>query len=247
MSVEFHGVSHRYGAAQALVDVNLALAPGITALLGVNGAGKSTLLSLAAGILAPTAGHVTIDGRDLQARASRRDSLRKVNIMPQGATFPSTMPIEDIVAYLAWMKGFSSRDAMRQARASLRHVGLEDRLRTTYGSLSGGMARRVAFAQALATDPQVLLLDEPTTGLDPAQRRDMVERIRLLGDSGVTVLLSSHVVEDIADLARDVVVLHEGTMRYSGSVGGLAAMADPASRRSPIESGFFQSISGVGR
>lgn len=245
MSVEFRGVSHTYGAVHALTDFNQSLAPGITALLGVNGAGKSTLLGVSAGILAPSHGLVSIDGRDLYSRSARKHTLAKVNLMPQGASFPPRMRIHEIVTYLVWMKGFSSSEARRRAETSLTQVGLGHRLTSTYGSLSGGMARRVAFAQAIATDPHVLLLDEPTTGLDPAQRKGMVDLIRDLGDRGVTVLLSSHVVEDIEDLAQDVIVIHEGGTRYSGSVSGLAAMAEPGSRRSPIESGFFACIAGA--
>lgn len=242
MTAEFRGVSHSYGNLHALTDFSQVLTPGVTALLGVNGAGKSTLLNIAAGIVVPTQGRVLVCGSDLHQRPSRHDGLRKVALMPQGPVFPPRMPVGDIVTYLTWMKGWPAGDARERARVVLERVGLGDRVATRYGALSGGMARRVAFAQALAPEPDVLLLDEPTTGLDPAHRRDMVELIRQLADSGVTVLLSSHVVEDIEDLARDVIVLHEGTVRFSGAVGELAARADPSSRRSPLESGFFSTL-----
>lgn len=245
MTIDLHEVSHRYQDVDALRDVQLKVGPGITALLGVNGAGKSTLLRIAAGILAPTRGRVLVGDRDLWGRSSRSGALRAVNLMPQGAAFPARMTALEIVTYLTWLKGWSGAEARRRSRAALGDVGLGDRIDTKFGALSGGMARRVAFAQAIATEPEVLLLDEPTTGLDPAQRRSMVDLVAGLGDSGVTVVLSSHVVEDVEDLAADVVVLHEGTVRYSGAVAGLAALAGPSTRRSPLESGFLNSIGHV--
>ncbi|MGL5865077.1 MAG: ABC transporter ATP-binding protein [Dermatophilaceae bacterium] len=247
MSLDLKGITHRYGRICALDDVSVNLSPGITALLGVNGAGKSTLLGVAAGIVAPMRGTVRVGGFDLHSRSSRNDACRRVNLMPQAASFPSRMPVEDIVSYLTWMKGWPSKDATDRAGWALDQVGLGKRSRSRFGALSGGMARRVALAQAIATEPEVLLLDEPTTGLDPAQRKAMVDLVGGLGESGVTVLLSSHVVEDIEDLARAVIVLHGGTVRFSGPVEGLAALADPGTRRSPLESGFFRVIEDTGR
>ncbi|NHI19304.1 ABC transporter ATP-binding protein [Phycicoccus endophyticus] len=224
------------------------LAPGTTALLGVNGAGKSTMLSAAGGVLRPSAGRVLVDGMDLWSRSTRKEALRAVALMPQTTAFPPGMTAEEVVTYLAWLKGVPRRAARTRAREVLEEVGLGPRMRTRMSRLSGGMARRVAFAQALAPRPRVLLLDEPTTGLDPAQRHAMVELVRGLSVTGVSVLLSSHVVEDVEDLATDVIVLHEGTLRFWGPVGDLAALGDAGARRSPVESGFFRVIgSEVGR
>ena len=237
--MQVQDVTHAYGRVTALSEVSFTLGRGVTALLGVNGAGKSTLLSCAAGILEPTSGSVAVGGRDLYARATRREALPLVALMPQGASFPGRLTPREVVSYLAWLKGLPTRKAQSRADECLAAVGLADVAARRLSTLSGGMVRRVAFAQALASEPKVLLLDEPTTGLDPAQRRAMVELIRGLD---CTVLLSSHVVEDVADLAGDVLVIHAGRLRFSGTVADLADLAPAGSRRSAIESGFFRVI-----
>lgn len=222
--VVVEGASHRYGEVLALDGVSFALSSGVTALVGVNGAGKSTLLSVLAGALRPTAGRVSVYGLDPYDRRQRRRALASVALMPQLPRFPGNMSAQDVVEYLAWMRGLRRPRARAAARSALDHVGLAERANSRMRELSGGMARRVALAQALASDADVLLLDEPSTGLDPVQRRLMVE---LIGGLDRTVLMSSHMMEDVADLAEDIVVLHEGKVRFDGELERLTGLAPP--------------------
>lgn len=232
-------VSHAFGQREALHSVDLELTPGITALLGVNGAGKSTLLNVAAGGLRPSSGTVEIDGKSLYHRAGRRSGLGKVALMPQSATFPGGMTAREVVAYVAWMKGLDWRTARAAASDALDRVGLSDRADERMKTLSGGMRRRVALAQALASAPRILLLDEPSTGLDPRQRRVMVDLLRELDG---TVLLSSHVMEDVADVADRVVVIDAGRLVFDGSMDELRSRApDPTDARA-AEAGFLATL-----
>ncbi|MGN6332733.1 MAG: ABC transporter ATP-binding protein [Motilibacteraceae bacterium] len=238
--VEVSGLSHRYANDFfALNDVNLELTPGVTALVGVNGAGKSTLMSVLAGALRPTAGAVRVDGRDLYGRG-RREVLPRVALMPQALDLPGTLTALEAVTTIGWMRGLSGRAARTSAQTALETVDLSARAGERVKALSGGMRRRVALAQALVASPDVLLLDEPSTGLDPLQRRRMVEVVQTLGG---TVLLSSHVMEDVVDAAHRVVVLHEGCIRFDGTVVELqdrAQVGTPEGRRA--EAGFLAVI-----
>ncbi len=219
---ELRDVSHRYGSGrQALVDVSLQLRTGVTALVGVNGAGKSTLLSALAGSLRPTTGSVLIGGTDLFGRR-RLQIIGRVALMPQTLTVPPNLTAREAVSVIGWMRGLPSREAAHRADLALEAVGLTERRRNAIKELSGGMKRRIALAQAIVADPDVLLLDEPSTGLDPQQRRRMVDIVKGLHG---TVVFSSHVMEDVVETASRVVVLHEGRVRFDGSVEELSARA----------------------
>lgn len=221
-SAELRGVSHRYGSdRQALVDVSLQLRPGVTALVGVNGAGKSTLLSVLAGALRPTTGSVVVEAVDLFG-ARRREVIGRVALMPQSLTLPPNLTALEAVSVIGWMRGLASREAARRAGVALEAVGLTERGRNAVKELSGGMRRRIALAQALVAEPDVLLLDEPSTGLDPQQRRRVVDIVKGLDG---TVVFSSHVMEDVVDTASRVLVLHEGRIRFEGGVDELSARA----------------------
>lgn len=228
----------------ALTDITIALSAGTTALVGVNGAGKSTLMSILAGAMRPTAGRVSINGQDLYGRG-RRAALRDVALMPQNVSFPSNMTAHEVVTHLTWMRGVSAGKAAERAREALDQVDLTARAQTKIGAMSGGMQRRVALAQALAAPARLLLLDEPSTGLDPEQRHRMVRFLKDLTDR--YVILSSHILEDVVDLAQDVLVLHEGRTCFTGSLDEFTAQApestDPARR---AESAFLQLITRLG-
>lgn len=231
------GLTVRYGRAVAVDTVDVSLGSGIIGLVGVNGAGKSTLLTTLAGARRPDAGRVRVHGSELYGRARSRAALSRVALVPQLPHFPRSLTAREVVSYLAWMRGTPSRECDARAREALARVGLEQRTDTRMGVLSGGMQRRVALAQALASDADVLLLDEPSTGLDPRQRRTMVELLRGLAG---TVLISSHVMEDVADLAHRVLVLDQGRLKYDGSLDGLRALAPAGTpEHRSLEAGFL--------
>lgn len=229
-------VSHAYGSQQVLDEINLVVGDGVTALVGVNGAGKSTLLMIMAGALRHAKGSVFAGGIDLFARRTRARALGKVALMPQSATFPSNMTAHEVVTYTTWMRGSSARVARLRASEALDQVLLGDRANSKIHALSGGMRRRVCLAQAIAAKSEVLLLDEPSTGLDPEQRRIMVE---LLGQLPGAVLLSSHVMEDVADLASRVLILDQGGLAFDGTVEDLRQRAPDASDARALEAGFL--------
>lgn len=237
--VELRNVTHSYGPTRALDGVSILLNPGVTALVGVNGAGKSTLISVVAGALRPSSGAVRVAGLDPYGH-TRRGALKAVALMPQALSLPSSMTAREVVEYLAWMRGLSRRRARQLSAECLEQVGLAARAQTRVGQLSGGMLRRVGLAQALASAAEVVLLDEPSTGLDPAQRRTMVDLLRSLDR---TLLMSSHVMEDVVEVAARVVVLDQGRVRFDGAVSALQSLApagtDPAKT---AEVGFLTMI-----
>lgn len=231
----------KYGPFTALDDVSFDLNQGVTALVGVNGAGKSTLLRILAGAQRPSSGSVTTSGGDPHIRKERRQALTALAFMPQEVSFPSRMTAAEVVSYVGWMRGLSVSTARKRARDSLGAVDLTTRADDPVKSLSGGMVRRLALAQALVAQPEVLLLDEPSTGLDPQQRRLMIEVLQELDGC---VLLSSHVMEDVADLATRVLVLNDGRLRFDDSLGALRALApDGTPQHRTAERGFLEIIS----
>jgi ABC-2 type transport system ATP-binding protein len=217
MAIVCEGIGRDYGPqVTAIDDVTLALASGVTGLVGVNGAGKSTLLRILAGALRPSRGSVRLD--DLDPYGSGRQSfLRRTALMPQALEFPPDVRALDAVAYCGWLRRMSARAAKVAATDALDRVGLADRATHTLRSLSGGMQRRVALAQALVAAPDLLLLDEPTTGLDPEQRAGLRQLVGELPRDCVTIV-SSHVMEDLESLADTIVVLEAGHVIHQGAL-----------------------------
>jgi len=244
ITVQTIGVGHSYSGRVALTGIDLSLNSGATALVGVNGAGKSTLLRTLAGAQQPAMGLVRVGGLDPYHRRDRRAALSRVALMPQTATFPGNMTVHEVVSFVGWMRGLGSRTAGRRAADVIERVGLAARSADRMKSLSGGMARRVALAQALVSTPDVLLLDEPSTGLDPEQRRAMV---LLIKDLDATVLFSSHIIEDVLDVAERVVVLESGRVIFDDALTALAAAGAAAGRGGPgasdLEAGFLRVVS----
>ncbi len=209
--------SHRYGDESPALDrLDLELRPGVTGLVGVNGAGKSTLLGVLAGTLRPRTGDAWVDGVSLYG-AGRRRALARIGYMPQSFVPPPGATVLEIVSYLGWLRGLSSRDSLRAAIEAVAQVGLGDRSNDPARSLSGGMLRRVAFAQSVVTGPEVLLLDEPTTGLDPEQRATVRELVHADRARAVTVV-SSHLMEDIVALAEHLIVIEQGRVVFHDSL-----------------------------
>ncbi|MBJ7457323.1 MAG: ABC transporter ATP-binding protein [Thermoleophilia bacterium] len=215
-ALSFEGVSRWYGDTVALADVSFELGPGVTGLLGHNGAGKSTALKLCAGFTQPSSGAVRVLGTDL---AASPEAYRRIGIAHDRDALWPFLSARDLVALCARLRGVADPEAA--AMRALAEVGLEDAADRKVKGFSHGMRQRVKLAQALAHDPELLLLDEPLNGLDPAQRRGVVALIHRLGDEGRTVLVSSHVLHEVERMAPRVLVLVNGHLVASGSTAAI--------------------------
>ena len=202
------------GRGWALRDLSLELTPGMVGLLGPNGAGKSTLMRMLATIAKPTAGRVLWDGVDL---ARQPDVLRSVlGYLPQDfGVYPQLSPVE-FLDYIAAAKGLESRAARRRIDELLELVNLTEARHRALGGFSGGMRQRVGIAQALLNDPQLLIVDEPTAGLDPEERVRFRNLLTELAGERI-VLLSTHIVSDVEAVASRIVLLAGGTLQADGS------------------------------
>jgi ABC-2 type transport system ATP-binding protein len=240
MSLSFDHVWFQYGSlirpsVPVFEDFSWELPRGRTVLLGPNGAGKTTLLSLAATTLQPQRGTIRLGS--LSARHDRTAWRGEIALMAQGQQpVPGFTALEQ-VAYAAWLQGVQVRQATSAALAALDRVGLAAEKDQLAASLSGGQLRRVALAQALVRPARVMLLDEPTAGLDPAQRSRFRELIAGL-DHDVAVLVSTHQVDDLTELFDTVVVLDHAQVRFEGSTAAFMELAPKGSSR-PAEAAYL--------
>jgi ABC-2 type transport system ATP-binding protein len=224
-AIELDGVSKRFASTNALCDVSIALGRSVTGLLGPNGAGKTTMLRIAATVLAPDEGRVRLLGRDSSRSTERCEIRRRLGYMPQEPGFYRSFTAFEFVDYVAVLKELPGRRPRHdEVRRVLHLVGLEAVMGRRVKALSGGMRRRLALAQALLGNPDLLVLDEPTAGLDPEQRLRFRELVSQLPNRPA-VLISTHQTEDVTALCDHVVVLAGGTVRFEGSPGELTATA----------------------
>jgi ABC-2 type transport system ATP-binding protein len=227
-TVAINQLTRSYGHHRAVDGVSLELGPGVTGLLGPNGAGKTTLLRILATVLAPTSGEVRCFGHDPGEPAGRLAIRRKLGYFPQEPGYYLNFSAFDFVDYIAILKEMTDRKARRdEVRRVLTAVGLDDVMHKRIKTLSGGMRRRVIVAQALLGEPELLVLDEPTTGLDPEQRLRFRELISRVAERH-TVVLSTHQTEDVAALCHRVVVMNHGSVLFDGTT---TEMAEHAAKR----------------
>jgi ABC-2 type transport system ATP-binding protein len=225
LAVRVDGLTVRYGQKTALDNASVAFGAGVTGLLGPNGAGKTTLLRVLATAIAPDAGALRILGHDPLTAPGRLAVRRRLGYLPQDPGFHPGFTAFEFVDYVAILKELTHRGTRHaEVRRVLDVVGLDGQRRTRIRALSGGMRQRVALAAALLGHPELLILDEPTVGLDPEQRMRFRELFADLGDDR-TVLLSTHQTEDVTALCREVVVIDQGAVRFTGSPAELVALA----------------------
>ncbi len=221
--LETFSLTKRYGlAVTALDNLSISLEPGIIGLVGANGAGKSTLLKILLGLLTPTSGSATLLGFDV---ATQGPELRQfVGYMPEHDCLPIDMTATDFVAHMAEVNGLPRRAARERTAETLRHVGLfEERYREMRG-YSTGMKQRVKLAQALVHDPRLMLLDEPTNGLDPEGRDEMLDLVHRTGtEFGIAVIMSSHLLGEIEQVCDHLVVIEAGKLVRSDAVSTFTA------------------------
>ncbi|MFB7281353.1 ABC transporter ATP-binding protein [Streptomyces hydrogenans] len=232
MSLVLEAVSYAYGhrARRVLSNLDYHAPTGLTILLGPNGAGKTTLLKLAAGVHRPLTGTVRIN----HVSSLSKEYRRTVAWMPQSITAMTGLTAREQVAYTGWLKGMNRREAWEAAGTALDRVQMAEHSDVRTKRLSGGQLRRVGVASALVHGAQVLLLDEPTAGMDPTQRRVFRDLILRLATDDVQILLSTHDVADLAEEADHVTTLTGGEITYSGTTEeflGHAPAGTPEARR----------------
>lgn len=204
-------VSKQYQNKIAVDRISLTLHKGVHGLLGANGAGKTTLMRMLCGILAPTGGTITFDGIDVREEAYRR----VLGYLPQDFGYYPEFSAMDFLLYLAALKGLPKDTAKRRAKELLELVSLSDVSRKKIKTFSGGMKQRLGIAQALLNEPKLLVLDEPTAGLDPKERVRFRELIERLGKNSI-ILLSTHIVSDVEHIADQVLIMKDGQLIYQG-------------------------------
>lgn len=209
MKLSFEHISKLYGNTAALQQIDLTLRSGVYGLLGPNGAGKTTLMRIMTDLLAPSTGRVLLDGQDIAVMGAA--FRKKLGYLPQDFGVYPNFTAEQFLLYIARLKGLSKFEAKRQTDGLLHMVGLEDKKQKKLKGFSGGQRQRVGIAQALLGDPEILVLDEPTAGLDPE------ERIRFRGiisdlSQQKLVLLSTHIVSDLEAVANEIILLRKGVV-----------------------------------
>jgi ABC-2 type transport system ATP-binding protein len=221
--VSTRSLTHDYGSIVALENVDLEIPSGVTGLVGANGAGKTTLIRILLGLLHPTSGDV-----DVLGTAVHTDPLgvrARVGYMPEDECLPNDQTAADFVAYAAELAGLPSTGARRRASETLFLVGLHEERFRYIGDFSVGMRQRVKLAQSIVGDPDLVLLDEPASGLDPEGRAQMLDLIARLGRFGINVLFASHILGDIEQTCDWVVMLDGGRLIRSGPLDELGASA----------------------
>jgi ABC-type multidrug transport system ATPase subunit len=238
--IHAQGLSLRAGRHTAVNALDLALGVGVHGLLGPNGAGKTTLIRALATVLRPASGQLEILGQSVDTGGDLRAVRRALGYLPQEFGYYRRFTVREFLEYVAWLKEMPPRDVPDAVQRAIDRVDLTSRAGSTMRSLSGGMLRRVGIAQAIVNEPTVLLLDEPTVGLDPEQRMTIRAMLRDLGRD-TCVVVATHLVEDVAAACTDVVLLHEGRLVFQGVPDDLTAAAatDPeANGDSDMERGY---------
>ncbi|MGH3135951.1 MAG: ABC transporter ATP-binding protein [Gaiellaceae bacterium] len=208
-----------YGSVRALDGVSFEIGEGITGLLGSNGAGKTTSLKLFMGLIRPDGGSAEVLGQDPRVSPEFR---QRIGYAPEHDCLPAGVSAAEFLAYMAEVSGLPRTAARLRASDMLRHVGLFEERYRPMGTYSTGMKQRVKLAQALVHDPLLAFLDEPTAGLDPIGRREMLELIRRVGrDFGISIVISTHLMGDVERACDSVVVLDAGRLLRTGAVSGL--------------------------
>lgn len=235
-----HNLSKWFGDVVAVSDISFSLGPGVTALLGPNGAGKSTTLRMIAGLAAPSQGLVSVFGADPRKDKNVRG---RIGIVPQQESLFQEQRAIEFVELAGILNGISN--PTEQAREALTVVELDPDDQRPIASYSKGMRQRVKVAQALIHKPDLLLLDEPLSGLDPRQRLHMTQLIRSLGESGVCVVVSSHVLDEVERLGSRVMVIAQGRLAAQGDFHEIRALMDDRPHRIRIRSSNARTLGGV--
>jgi ABC-2 type transport system ATP-binding protein len=238
MNVEITGLTRRFGRTMAVAGVDLQAGQGVLGLLGPNGAGKTTLLRMLATVVPPTSGRLRLLGRDPGQYGPRQQVRRQLGYLPQDLGYYRGFTVAEFVEYFALLKDVPAARVAGAVATAIDRVGLADRAQSRLRTLSGGMLRRTGIAQAIVNEPALLLLDEPTAGLDPEQRVVFRALLRDLGECA-TVVVSTHLVEDVGAACAQVALMDQGTIVFHGTPADLAARgAGHGTGDGPLERGY---------
>jgi ABC-type multidrug transport system ATPase subunit len=239
VNVETTDLTRRLGRTQAVAGVTFSVASGVYGLLGPNGAGKTSLLRMLATVIAPTSGRLRLLDADPSDHARRKTIRRRLGYLPQNLGYYPGFTVAEFVEYFALLKEVPPPRVARAVASAVEKVGLGDRARAKLRTLSGGMLRRAGIAQAIVNDPDLLLLDEPTAGLDPEQRIAFRALLRDLGQNAA-VIVSTHLVEDVGAACAQVGLMDRGRLVFTGTPGELIRHGEntDAVGDAPLERGY---------
>ncbi len=226
LNITVTGLNKSYHTKKALTDIRLELSPGVYGLIGENGAGKTTLMQILSTVLPYDSGEILVDGSSIQDPKTGLSWRRSLGYLPQNLSLFQNITVFEILDYLAVLKtDYPARVRRQEIERVLELLNLTEQTQMKVNHLSGCMKQRVAIAQSLMFDPRVLLMDEPTVGLDPRERlrfRNVVNQVA----KDKVILLSTHIIDDISVLCDHCIILKKGTVRYNGPVGGLVQRAE---------------------
>jgi len=238
VNIEIADLTRRFGRTRAVDGVNLRADTGVLGLLGPNGAGKTSLLRMLATVIPPHSGTLRLLERDPSEHGPRREIRRRLGYLPQNLGYYPGFTVVEFVEYFALLKEMPPRRASAAVATAVERVGLGDKAKAKLRTLSGGMLRRAGIAQAIVNEPDLLLLDEPTAGLDPEQRVEFRSLLRELGQ-GATVVVSTHLVEDVGAACAEVALMHQGRIAFQGTPDELVARgAGHGAGDAPLERGY---------
>ena len=243
MNVVLTGIHRSFGKNKAVDGVSLGLGPGVFGLLGPNGAGKTSLLRMLATVLPPSSGEIRLLDRDPCRPAARREIRRRLGYLPQNLGYYPSFTVVEFIEYFALLKEMPSSAVPEAVATAVERVDLDAKAKAKLRTLSGGMLRRVGIAQAIVNDPDLLLLDEPTAGLDPEQRVQFRAMMRDFGQRA-TVIVSTHLVEDVGAACSEVALMSRGKIVFRGTPGELTARgARHGVGDAPLERGYSAVLS----
>ena len=243
MNVEISGLTRRFGRTTAVAGVDLQVGPGVFGLLGPNGAGKTSLLRMMATVVPPTSGRLRLLDRDPGRYGPRREIRRRLGYLPQNLGYYPGFTVAESVEYFALLKEMPAARVQAAVATAVERVELGGKAKARLRTLSGGMLRRVGIAQAIVNEPELLLLDEPTAGLDPEQRVVFRGLLRDLGRRA-TVVVSTHLVEDVGAACAQVALMDQGKIVFHGTPRDLAALGEGHGiGDAPLERGYSAVLS----
>jgi ABC-2 type transport system ATP-binding protein len=238
VNIKIMGVTRSFGGTKAVDGVDLQAGPGVYGLLGPNGAGKTSLLRMLATVLPPSSGGIQLLGRDPKNAAQRREIRCRLGYLPQNLGYYPAFTVVEFIEYMALLKEVPPGRVAKAVAAAVERVDLGAKAKARLRTLSGGMLRRAGIAQAIVNDPELLLLDEPTAGLDPEQRFGFRALLRDLGQAA-TVVVSTHLVEDVGAACTEVAVMDAGRIIFRGTPAELSVRGEGHEvGDAPVERGY---------